>query len=103
MGKLLLESLNFFLKLSHRLHEKFICVIENDEHLLISYLIQIATIIWVAKFGDFIKFVSKHVLIPNIVEIDKEVDLVYSSLNEVGCCLNGKGCFADSRVAIQKE
>jgi hypothetical protein len=84
----------------NRSHEKFVSIIKEDDHLFVANLIKAFSVIWISKFGDFIKFMAKHLLVFDIVQINKEIDLIDISFDEIGRCLHRKGCFAHSRKPI---
>ena len=71
--------------------------------MLVPHLVQIVAIVWVAEFSDLIELISEHVLIVDVVEVNEEVDLVDSSLNEVSRCLYCEGCLPNSWIPIQEK
>ena len=90
MDELLPQTLYLVLKIFDRLNEEFISIVENYYHLLGTNLVQTATIVRIAKFSHLVKLISEHVFIPYVVKIDKEVDLVYSTLDKICCSFDGK-------------
>jgi len=86
MDELLSQTFHLILEIPDRLNEELISIIEDDDHLFSTNLVQTVTIIGIAKFSDLIELVSEHVLISYIIKIDKKVDLVYPSFDKIGCC-----------------
>lgn len=103
MDELLLQAFYLILEIFDRLDEEFISVIEYYQHLLASDFVEAVPVVGVAEFGDFVELVPEHVLVSDVVEIYEEVDLVYSSLDEVGSCLYGEGSLANTWMAVQEE
>ena len=103
MNELLLQAFYLVLEIFDRLDEEFIAVIKDYQHLLASDLVQTVPVVRVAEFGDFVELVAEHVLVPDVIEVDEEVDLVDSSLDEVGGCFYGEGSLANPWMAIQEE
>jgi hypothetical protein len=94
------QILNLLLKIENGIHEKIVSIIKDDDHLFVANLIEAFPVIGISKFSDFIKFMAKHLLVFDIVQINKEIDLIDISFDKIGRCLNRKGCFTHSRKPI---
>lgn len=71
--------------------------------MLASDFVQAAPVVGVAEFGDFVEFVSEHVLVSDVIEINKEVNFVDSSLDEVSGGFYGEGSLANTWMAVQEK
>lgn len=103
MDELFLQAFYLILEVFDRLDEELISVIEDYKHLFASDLIQAVSVVGVAKLGDFVELVTEHVLISDVIEIYEEINLIYSSLDEIGGCFYGKGSLSNPWMPVQEE
>jgi hypothetical protein len=103
MDELFLEIFNFVLEVPYGLDEKIISIIEDDQHLFAPDFVKAISIVRIAEFSDLVEFIPKHISIPDVVEVDEEIDLVYSSLDQVCGCLYGERGLPHPWIAVEEE
>jgi hypothetical protein len=103
MDELFLKIFNFVLEISYGLDEELISIIEDDQHLFAPDFVEVISIVRIAEFGDLVEFVPEHISVPDVVEVDEEIDLVYSSLDQIGGCLYGEGGLPHPWIAVEEE
>ena len=82
--ELLSEQIHLIFELFHGADEELIHVIEDDDHGFVSKFVEGRVAGGVAEHGDFVEFVSKHVGVFDVEEIDEEVEFEDSTFDEVG-------------------
>lgn len=81
--ELLLQAFHLLLELFHTFQQELVDIVKDNYHRLVPDFVNAVLVERVPKHCHLVELVSEHVPIFDIEEVNEEVDLKHSALNQI--------------------